>query len=121
MEGFTWPFYDGFTAFGWEKVSKFVIHHPLYRDGISVKMSLATWNKLPRDAQQLVFRAVSKTQAWLQGWVSAYQATQLKGMLKGGMKLVTFFEAETRRWRETANAFGRPCATCCRRCRSSSW
>ena len=103
VEGFTWPFYDGFTAFGWEKVSKFVIHHPLYRDGISVKMNLAKWNKLPREVQTLVYQAVAKTQAWSQGWVSAYQATQLKGMLKGGMKLVRFSPEETKRWRSTAN------------------
>ena len=102
VEGFTWPYYDGFTAFGWHKISKFVIAHPLYRNGISVKMNLAKWNKLSGDAQKVMLEAVGRTQAWSQGWVSAYQATQLKGMLKGGMKLVTFSDEEAAHWRKTA-------------------
>ena len=103
VEGFTWPYYDGFTAFGWHKISKFVIAHPLYRDGVSVKMNLAKWNKLSGDQQKIMLEAVSRTQAWSQGWVSAYQAVQLKDMLKGGMKLVTFSDEEAAHWETTAN------------------
>ena len=102
VEGFTWPYYDGFTAFGWHKISKFVIAHPLYRNGISVKMNLAKWNKLSGDAKKVMMDAVGRTQAWSQGWVSAFQATQLKGMLKGGMKLVTFSDKEAAHWQKTA-------------------
>ena len=102
VEGFTWPYYDGFTAFGWHKISKFVIAHPLYRDGVSVKMNLAKWNKLSGEAQKTMLDAVSRTQAWSQGWVSAYQAVQLKAMLKGGMKLVTFSDQEAAHWQKTA-------------------
>ena len=103
VEGFTWPYYDGFTAFGWHKISKFVIAHPLYRDGVSVKMNLAKWNKLSGDQQKIMLAAVAKTQAWSQGWVSAYQAVQLKAMLKGGMKLVTFSDKEAAHWQKTAS------------------
>ena len=102
VEGFTWPYYDGFTAFGWHKISKFVIAHPLYRNGISVKMNLAKWNKLSGDAKKAMMDAVGRTQAWSQGWVSAFQATQLKDMLKGGMKLVTFSDKEAAHWQKTA-------------------
>ncbi len=102
VEGFTWPYYDGFTAFGWHKISKFVIAHPLYRNGISVKMNLAKWNKLSGDAKKALMDAVGRTQAWSQGWVSAFQATQLKDMLKGGMKLVTFSDKEAAHWQKTA-------------------
>ena len=48
VEGFTWPYYDGFTAFGWHKISKFVIGHPLYRDGVSIMMNLANGQTLRR-------------------------------------------------------------------------
>ena len=40
VEGFTWPYYDGFTNFGWHKVTKFLIGHPLYRDGIGIAVNL---------------------------------------------------------------------------------
>ena len=103
VEGFTWPFYDGFTAFGWEKVSKFVIHHPLYRNGVSVMMNSAKWNTLSGDVRKAVFDSTRKTQAWSQGWVSAYQAVQLAGMRKGGMKVITLSKEETARWDQTAD------------------
>ena len=103
VEGFTWPFYDGFTNFGWQEVSKYVIHHPLYRDGISIKMNLDKWNSIPADLQQIMLEATRKTQAWSQGWVSAYQATQLAGMQKGGMKVIKFSDAEAKLWESTAS------------------
>ena len=103
VEGFTWPYYDGFTNFGWQEVSKFIIGHPLYRDGITIKMNLAKWNSLPKDLQDIMHVAVKKTQAWSRGWVSAYQAVQLVGMQKGGMKVVTFSDAEQKLWHQTAN------------------
>lgn len=103
VEGFTWPYYDGFTAFGWEKVSKFVINHPLYRNGVSVMMNMKKWNTLSGDLKKLVLDASRKTQAWSQGWVSAYQAVQLAGMRKGGMKVITLSKEETARWDRTAD------------------
>lgn len=103
VEGFTWPYYDGFTNFGWQEVSKFVVGHPLYRDGISINMNLAKWKALPADLQKIVLEAVSKTQAWSQGWVSAYQATQLAGMQKAGMKVITLSDEEAKRWHETSS------------------
>ena len=103
VEGFTWPYYDGFTAFGWHKISKFVISHPLYRDGVSIMMNLAKWNKLSGDAKKAMLDAVGPVQGWTAGWVSAFQAQQLKEMLKGGMKLVTFSDKEAAQWETTAN------------------
>lgn len=102
VEGFTWPIYDGFTSFGWQEVSKFVVHHPLYRDGITVKMNLDKWNSIPADLQQLMLEATRKVQAWSQGWVSAYQATQLLDMQKAGMKVIEFSDEEAKRWHDTA-------------------
>ena len=103
VEGFTWPYYDGFTAFGWHKISKFVIGHPLYRDGVSIMMNLAKWNKLSGDAKKVMLDAVGPVQGWTAGWVSAFQAQQLKEMLRGGMKLVTFSDKEAAQWETTAN------------------
>jgi len=103
VEGFTWPYYDGFTNFGWQKVSKFVIGHPLYRDGISINMNLAKWNSLTKEEQDIMLLAVKKTQAWSRGWVSAYQAVQLVGMQKGGMKVITFSDEEAKLWAKTAD------------------
>ncbi len=103
VEGFTWPYYDGFTNFGWQEVSKYVVDHPLYRDGISINMNLDKWNSLPEDLQKVMLEATRKTQAWSVGWVSAFQATQLAGMQAGGMKVIKFSPEEAKLWQKTAD------------------
>ncbi|MBI2881544.1 MAG: TRAP transporter substrate-binding protein DctP [Candidatus Tectomicrobia bacterium] len=103
VEGFTWPVYDGFINFGWQEVSKFIILHPLYRNGTGVNMNLAKWNRLPKDLQEVILEAVRVTQIWSQGWISAFQTSQLATMKKAGMKVIEFSPAEARRWGKTAN------------------
>lgn len=104
VDGFTWPFFDGFTNFGWQEVSKYVILHPLYRDGTSIKMNLEKWNSLSPEVQGIVLEAVRETQEWAPGWVSEVQATQLAEMKNGGMQVIEFSPEEAERWRETADA-----------------
>jgi TRAP-type C4-dicarboxylate transport system substrate-binding protein len=104
VEGFTWPYYDGFTSFGWQEVSKYLIGHPLYRDGISIMMNLDKWNSLPADVQKIMLESVAEIQAWSRGWISAYQNTQLAGMIKGGMKVIQFSEDDARNWNEVSNS-----------------
>lgn len=103
VEGFTWPYYDGFTNFAWQEVSKFIISHPLYRDGISVKMNLKKWDSLPKETQDIVLDSVRDVQLWARGWISAHQSVQLAKMKDGGMGVVTFSEDEAERWNKTAN------------------
>lgn len=103
VEGFTWPYYDGFTNFGWHKVSKYLIAHPLYRDGIGMAMNLAKWNGLPKDVQQIILDSVREIQIWARGWISAHQANQLAIMKKAGMKVIKFSKAEADRWEKTSN------------------
>lgn len=102
VEGFTWPIFDGFTNFGWHEVTKFVILHPLYRDGIGICMNLAKWNSLPKDLQEIMLEAARATQAWSQGWVAAHQTSQLATMQKAGMKVIEFSPAEAERWAKTS-------------------
>jgi TRAP-type C4-dicarboxylate transport system substrate-binding protein len=104
VDGFTWPIFDGFTNFGWQEVSKYVILHPLYRDGTSINMNLEKWNGLPPDVQEIVLEAVRKTQAWALGWVSAFQSSQLADMQNGGMTAIEFSPEEAERWQATADA-----------------
>lgn len=103
VDGFTWPFYDGFTNFGWQEVSKFVILNPTYRDGISINMNLEAWNELPAGVQDILLEAVGRTQVWAQGWISAFQVNQLAGMKDGGMQVIELSSEEAERWRRTAN------------------
>ena len=103
VEGFTWPYYDGFTNFGWHKVTKYLIGHPLYRDGIGIAVNLKKWNSLSKDVQQAMLDSVAPVQRWSAGWMSAHQAYQLAAMKKAGMKVIKFSDAEARNWAKTSN------------------
>lgn len=102
VEGFTWPYYDGFTNFGWQEVTKYIINHPLYRDGIGLAMNLKKWNSLTKEQQDILHAAVRRTQIWSLGWVAAHQQKQLEAMTKAGMKVITFSKAEAALWQKTA-------------------
>jgi hypothetical protein len=108
VDGFTWPYFDGFTNFGWQEVSKFLVAHPLYRDGTAVIINLAKWKSLPDDAKQILNKAAADTQQWARGWVSAHQAGQLAKMKAAGMKVVELSPAEAKRWEDTSRACSRP-------------
>jgi hypothetical protein len=50
-----------------------------------------------------MLESVAAIQAWSRGWISAYQNTQLAGMIKGGMKVIHFSEADAKQWDEVSN------------------
>ena len=103
VDGFTWPYFDGFTEFGWEKITKFVIDEPLYRNGIGINVNLDKWNSLPEDVQAIMIDAVSSTQQWAQGWIAAHEVTELKGMTDAGMKKLELDDGESEKWAKIAN------------------
>jgi len=104
VEGFTWPLFDGFTNFGWQEVSKYMVVHPLYRDGISILVNQKKWSGLPADAKKVMYQAAAKTQAWARGWVADQQATQIKKMKAAGMQMIEFSPAEAKRWQDTSRS-----------------
>jgi TRAP-type transport system periplasmic protein len=103
VDGFTWPYFDGFTNFGWHKITKFVIDAPLYRNGVGINMNLAKWNSLPKDVQAIMTDAIRSTQIWALGWVAAHQTSQLQIMLAGGMKQIKLPASELKKWDKIAN------------------
>jgi TRAP-type C4-dicarboxylate transport system substrate-binding protein len=104
VEGLTWPAYDGFTNFGWQEVSKFMISHPLYRNGTSVVANLRKWNSLPDDVKKIMYEASAKTQAWSRGFVAEQQEAQIKKMKAAGMGMIEFSPAEAKRWEEVSRS-----------------
>lgn len=103
VDGFTWPYFDGFTNFGWQKITKFIIDAPLYRNGVGINVNLAKWNSLPKDVQEIMTDAVRDTQKWAMGWIAAHQIAQLKIMLDSGMKQIELSDKELALWSKTAN------------------
>ena len=103
VAGLTWPYYDGFSDFGWQEVSKFVVDQPLYRDGISVKMNLEKWNSLSKEVQEIVLEAVRNTQTWAIGFVAENEAKQLKIMQAAGMEVISLSAEDAENWSKLAD------------------
>lgn len=104
VSGFTWPYFDSFTSFGWHEVSKYLIDQPIYRNGINILMNQKSWDGLSEDAREDIMEAVETTQIWALGWVAAHQATQLPAMQAAGMEVLTLSEDEAEEWREKSRA-----------------
>lgn len=102
VDGFTWPYFDGFTNFGWHEVSKYIVDQPLYRNGIGINMNLESWESLPDDVKAILMEAVESTQQWALDWVAQNQEKELKTMLDAGMEQIELSEEEGQRWTETA-------------------
>jgi len=102
VEGFTWPVYDGFTNFGWQEVSKFMVAHPLYRNGTSLAVNLRKWNTLPEDVKKIMLDAAAQTQAWSKTFVAEQQKIQIDKMKAAKMEVIEFTAAEAKRWEDTA-------------------
>lgn len=100
--GFTWPYFDGFTSYGWQEVSKYLINQPIYRNGIGIAMNQAKWDSLPEDVQGTILDVVAETQFWAMGWVAAHQATELPAMQKAGMEVVDLSADEAAKWKSSA-------------------
>lgn len=101
--GLTWPYYDGFTDFGWQEVSKYLIDQPLYRNGITVKMNLEKWNSLSEEVQGIVLEATRKTQEWALGFVAEQEAKQLEIMREAGMEVITLSPEDAETWSKHAD------------------
>jgi TRAP-type C4-dicarboxylate transport system substrate-binding protein len=102
VSGFTWPYFDSFTSYGWHEVSKFLINEPIYRNGVGIAMNQAKWDSLPDDVKATIMEVVDETQIWALGWVAAHQANQLPTMKAAGMEVVDLPDDEAAKWKAAA-------------------
>lgn len=102
VNGFTWPIADGFTNYGWQTVTKYVVDNPMYRSGTGLAMNLDKWNELPEDLQKVMLDAVAKTQEWTRGRFAEAQEEQVTKMRESGMEFLELSDAEADRWTESA-------------------
>jgi len=98
VNGFTWPVADGFTNYGWQTVTKYMVDEPMYRSGTGIDMNLDKWNELSEEQQQILLDAVAKTQEWTRGRFADAQEEQEKKMLEAGMEKLTLSDEEAERW-----------------------
>ena len=102
VDGFTWPVADGFTNYGWQTVTKYMVDQPMYRSGVGIDMNLDKWNSLTPEQQEIINKAAAETQAWTRGWFKEKQDEQIAKMKEGGMQILTISDEEKKRWTDAA-------------------
>ncbi|MGB3391068.1 MAG: TRAP transporter substrate-binding protein DctP [Pseudaminobacter sp.] len=102
VDGFTWPISDGFTNYGWQSVSKYLIDQPMYRSGTGIEMNLAKWDSLSAEHQEIILKAVAETQAWTHDWLDQNQSEHLAKMKEAGMQVVEIADDKKDAWRDVA-------------------
>lgn len=102
VNGFTWPIADGFSNYGWQGVTKYMIDQPMYRSGVAIDMNLDKWNSLSPENQEIILKAAAETQKWTRGWFAEKQAEQMAKMKEGGMEVLPIADVEKERWTKLA-------------------
>ncbi|WP_127143585.1 TRAP transporter substrate-binding protein DctP [Pelagibacterium montanilacus] len=102
VDGFSWPVADGFTRYGWQDVTDYMIDQPMYRSGGSIAMNLDRWNGLSEEAQDILLQAMAETQEWTPGWFAQNLEEQTTLMQEAGMEILTLSEEEAERWNTVA-------------------
>jgi len=102
IDGFIWPYFASFNEMGFPKVVKYTINIPVYRGSLGMFMNLKSWNKLPKDVQDLMLKAQKDTQYWWEGFIGAVDARQQRQAKAAGMKFVKFSKPENKKYVELA-------------------
>lgn len=97
-DGFIWPFFASFNEMGFPKVVKYAVHIPVYRGVIGMFMNLKSWNRLPKDVQELLLKAQTRTQFWWEGYIDAVDKRQKKEAKAAGMKFIKFSNSENKEY-----------------------
>jgi len=102
VDGFSWPVADGFTRYGWQSVTRYMINQPMYRSGANIVMNLDKYETLSPEVKTILDQAMSETQEWTRGWFQQNLDEQTDLMQKAGMQVLTLSPEEAGRWNDVA-------------------
>lgn len=102
VDGFSWPVADGFTRYGWQSVTKYMIDQPMYRSGANIVMNLDKYEALSPEIKTILDQAMAETQEWTRGWFQQNLDEQTELMKKAGMEVVKLSPEEAERWNKVA-------------------
>lgn len=102
VDGFSWPVADGFTRYGWQSATKYMIDQPMYRSGASIVMNLDKYDSLSPEIKTILDQAMAETQEWTRGWFQQNLDEQTDLMKKAGMEITKLSPEEAERWNKVA-------------------
>jgi len=100
VDGSTWPS-TGITDYKWYEVTKYLLR-PRFGDGCrGILVNLNSWNRLPKDLQDLLTKAVLETEEETPRMFRAILESEEKELQKRGMELLVLPPAEAQKFLNT--------------------
>lgn len=106
VDGSIWPLAGGFTSLGYHEVIKYIVDHPFYQLPTVALVNLDVWNKLPKDAQNLLLDTVKENERTIGKYYMALHETELQKAQAAGLELIRFSPEDANWFLETAYRVG---------------
>ena len=105
VDGYGWPF-TRISDLGWHEVTKYIIYPGFYQVDVGILMNLKTWNKLPRDLQDVVISAAKKAEREAADHYAKLVKEEEKLITSKGVQIIRFNPADEKFYLETAYKAG---------------
>jgi TRAP-type C4-dicarboxylate transport system substrate-binding protein len=95
IEGFVFP-NVGFTAFGWQEVTKYCIDHGIYQTNQEILINLDTWERLSQSQRDLLMDVQKQFEPKLAAHFVQAAETERQKMRDAGMEFIKFSPADAK-------------------------
>jgi len=100
INGSGWPAH--IVDHGWEKVLKYCVKHPFYNMDVQTVVNLDTWNKLPKNVQELLASTAKEMEPEMHAYGEEFTEKKLQAAFDAGVKPIVFSEEDAKWYTETA-------------------
>jgi TRAP-type C4-dicarboxylate transport system substrate-binding protein len=97
VDGYCWPAF-GIKDWGWDKLTKYVVDPGFYVVPNPVLMNLKTWNKLPKNLQDLLTAAAIEAEKQATAHFAKLAVADRPMLIKEGIKVITLSPTESKKF-----------------------
>lgn len=97
VDGYCWTSV-GIRDWGWQKQTQYVVDPPFYTVPNPLLINLKTWNKLPKNLQDLLTEAAKEAEKKVVAYFDDLEKKERPLLLKEGLKVITLPPAESQKF-----------------------
>jgi TRAP-type C4-dicarboxylate transport system substrate-binding protein len=105
VDGYGWPSIK-ISDFGWHEVTKYVVDPGFYQVDVCILVNLDSWNRLPKDLQQLLTKVAEKVEHEASEYFAKIIQEEREFIASKGMQVIKFSSADEKQYLETAYQSG---------------
>ncbi len=105
VDGYGWPSIK-ISDFGWHEVTKYVVDPGFYQVDVCILVNLDSWNRLPKDLQQLLTKVAEKVEHEASEYFAKIIQEEREFIASKGMQVIKFSSTDEEQYLETAYKSG---------------